>query len=79
MSKSVYQKIIINSLETNGRPLTIREIMSLNGIYTTKNTYVISALKRLIEQNKVRVCSSACSSSKTKTLWMDKSITLNPI
>jgi hypothetical protein len=73
MSKSVYQAFIMDILENNSNPLTIRDIMKIKDIPIIKNTYVISAVKKLIEQNKVRISSL----SKNKTMWMDAYITLN--
>lgn len=70
---SIYQKAVIDALENKGESLTVREIMKLKGINSTKSTYVISAVKKLIEDNKIRV--EYISNSK-KTLWMDASIML---
>lgn len=71
MSKSVYQSIVIESLNENG-PMTIREIMNYKKISNTKNTYLISAVKKLIEDEKVYIFEAA---KDKKTLWMD--LTLN--
>jgi predicted Zn-ribbon and HTH transcriptional regulator len=71
-SKSLYQEIIMNTLENKNEPLKIRDIMKYKEVPHTKNTYIISAVKKLIEMDKIRVYSY----SKSKTLWMDTYITL---
>ena len=72
MSKSVYQTAIINTLENNVEPMTIRQIMKHKDISRTKNTYVIAAVKRLIEINKVRISYISYNNNKeSRSLWMD--------
>lgn len=73
---SLYQKAVIDALE-NGEFLTIRQIMNLKNIKHTKNTYVISAVKTLLEQKKIKVQSVSNISNGKKTIWMDATISLN--
>lgn len=65
---SVYQAAVIEALETKGEPLTVRQIMEFKSIPHTKNTYVISAVKKLLNDKKIY---QPVLYKKGKTLWMD--------
>lgn len=70
---SLYHSAVIDALETKGEPLTIRQIMQIKGIHQTKNTYVISAVKKLIEDKKIY---KPDLYKKGKTLWMDTYVSI---
>jgi hypothetical protein len=53
-TKSVYQRIISKALETDG-PSTLRQIIKSQGVPETKKTYVIDAIKKMIENRIVKV------------------------
>ena len=70
---SIYQEAVIDTLETKGEPLTIRQIMEFKGINQTKNTYVISSVKKIIEDKKIY---KPVLYKKGKTLWMDTYVSI---
>jgi len=69
---SVYQASVIDALETKGESLTVRQIMEFKSIPHSKNTYVISAVKKLLEDNKIYIVKRG----DRKTLWMDTYVSL---
>ncbi len=70
---SLYQSAVIEALESKGEPLTVRQIMEIKGIHHSKNTYVISAVKKLIENKKIY---KPALYKKGKTLWMDTYVSI---
>ena len=72
---NTYRYEIYKALSENLEELSLRDIMSRRGIHKTKATYVISEIKKMIENGLVirfRI------SDKSQSQWLDSTYLIKP-